>query len=358
MTCLWAVWMLGAQAAPCDVDQDVMAAYGALVKGELPEAERALGSAEKALGCAAHPSDPQSLGRFWLVEGALLAATGDPEASVSFAAARRVAPELWLPDLGETARRLWDGAAPEGATGKLALDLELFWREATVDGEPWDGEPVPAGLHALQLQEADGRPCYGAMIYVGAGTVTNVTTGLPPEAPPPEAPRPPRTGSPLDLALEAELATGASLVVGTSQVVTLPEGTLREPGVKLVLPLMLSGRVRRGDLWAQLEGGVGWLVAGPYLSVNAEGELHRTSLRLDTALGGGADIGPIDLGLLTGIQWPGRLSERLVASFDLPASADLLTEEPLSLGIRAGFNLATDRPIEPGLEVLVGARLR
>jgi hypothetical protein len=356
------MWTLSlAWAAPCDVDQDVMTAYGALVKGELSEAERALGGAEAALGCAAHPSEPQSLGRFWLVEGALLTAQGDPEASMSFAAARRVAPELWLPDLSVPARRLWEGAAPESGTGQIALDLELRERKASLDGRPWAGEPVPAGLHALQLQEPDGKPSYGAMIYVGAGTVTNVTTGLPPEPAGPTHASPtharPTPRAPVARVLQAELATGASLAVGERQQVVLPEGELREPGVKLVLPVLVSGRLRQGTLWAQLEGGAGWLVAGPYLSVKADGQLHRTPLRLDVAVGGGTEVGPLDVGLLTGIQWPGRLSERLVASFDLPASEDLLTDEPLSLGVRAGFNLATDRPPEPGLEVLVGARL-
>jgi hypothetical protein len=341
------MWMLSwAWAAPCDVDQDVMAAYGALVKGELAEAERGLGSAEQALGCAAQPSGTQSLGRFWLVEGALLAAEGDPGASMSFAAARRVAPELWLPDLGEPARRLWETATPESDTGQLALDLELHQRKASLDGQPWTGEPVSAGLHALQLQDPDGTPCFGAMIYVGAGTVTNVTTDLPAEAPPP----PPALPSVRLFELSAELSTGASLAVGPQLRVSHADGELREPGVKLVFPVLVSGRVRQKELWGQLETGFGWLVAGPYLSVKANGELHRTPFRFDIALGGGTRVGPFDLGAMTGIQWPGRLSERLVASMALPSA--------LSLGARAGFNVATDRPIEPGLEILVSARLR
>lgn len=358
------MWLIAlARAAPCDLDQDVMTAYGALVEGDLEEAERALGSAEDALGCPARPSEPQSLGRFWLVEGALLVAAGDPSSSLSFAAARRVAPALWLSALGEPTHRLWETALAETGTGMLAFDIELRRRRVSVDGRAWGGEALPAGLHAIQLQEGDGRLCFGAMVYVGAGTATTVTTGLQPEPAPEQVVLPPpveelpRPIAPSVL-LEGELAAGASLALGERLEAPSGGGTLHEPGIKLVFPLLVSGRLRRGGGWLQLEGGAGWLVAGPYLSVKADGHLHRTPVRLDVAVGGGSAVGSIDLGLLTGIQWPGRLSERLVASFELPASEGVLTAEPLSLGVRAGFNLATDRPVEPGLEVLLGVRLR
>ncbi|MCA9488530.1 MAG: hypothetical protein KC621_01365 [Myxococcales bacterium] len=353
-------WMLGAAAlaAECDVNTEVVSAYGALLGGDTAQAGDLLGHAEDHLSCTTGLVDPQSLARFWLVEGALLLATGEDDPDPSFAAARRVAPDLWLPNLGDAARDRWSSATDESGDGRLELDVDVTDGVVAVDGRAIAlTEPVVPGLHAIQVADARGRTLYGAVVYVGSGTVTTVTTNLPQDrfAPPAPAPAPTPVPAPTPAPRPAgesavrpvfTVLTGASTSFGEALEATDGGRTLTEPGVKLVVPLELSAGVRAGAGWARLAAGGGWLVGGPWLSAKADGTLHTTPLRVDVGLAGGFATGDLRLGAASGIAWPGRLSERLLAGLDLGG--------PLTAELRAGVNVATERPIEPAVELLVG----
>ncbi|MCB9686652.1 MAG: hypothetical protein H6735_16565 [Alphaproteobacteria bacterium] len=351
-------WLVGAvaTAAECDVNTEVVSAYGALLGGDTSQASDLLGRAEDHLACTSGLVDPQSLARFWLVEGALLLATGEDDADPSFAAARRVADDLWLPNLGDAARQRWSSATDESGDGRIELDVAVTNGVVAVDGRAIDlAEPVVPGLHAVQVADARGTTLYGAIVYVGSGTVTTVTTNLPqdrfaPSTPTPTpapapvpAPRPPKEGGPRPM---FAALTGASTSFGEALEATDGGQALTEPGVKLVVPLELSAGVRAGPGWVRLAAGGGWLVGGPWLSAKADGSLHTTPVRVDVGVAGGFATGDLRVGAASGIAWPGRLSERVLAGYDLAG--------PLTAELRAGINLATERPIEPAIELLVG----
>jgi hypothetical protein len=331
----------------CDFDTDVVAAYGAVLTGDRAAARARLDAAEADLACA--PVSAQALGRFWLVEAAYLASTGDPDATLSLVAARRVAPDLWLPELGEPLKERWTAATPDAGAGSIAFDVPPAHRAVTLDGAAWTwtGAPIPAGLHAVQVAEG-GTIRYGAVVYVGDGASTRLTTGLP-DAPPPPIPVP--RGRAPEL-LPFVLATGASLSVGRSLTASSGSATLTEPAAKLVVPIEASGGVAMGGGFVRAELGSGWLVGGPYLSAKADGTLHRTPLRFDAALGGGAALGDRWVGGAGGVQWPGRLTARAFAGTTLDDLGD--SELRGWAEARAGVNAATARRIEPGVELLVG----
>jgi hypothetical protein len=329
---------------PCDFDNDVIAAYGAVVTADVDEAQARLDDAEGHVACA---DDPAALGRFWLVEAAVLAARGDPDAELSLAAARRVAPDLLLPALSDSLHLRWSAARPEPGVGTLALDVPLGARTLSVDGARWTGGPVPAGLHALSVGEPGGEPLFGAIVYVGSGTSAAVATGLAPPpvaAPAPGPPAPPRRVGPLSLPLA--LGVGASLAVGRAEFAAADGLLFSEPAGKWVVPIELSQGIGYRAGWARVEVGVGWLFAGPYLGVRADGSLHHTSTRLDLAVAGGgrAEVGWV--GGSAGVQWPGRLAGRALAGTRWG-----------QLGwceARLGLNVGTDARLEPAAELLVG----
>lgn len=356
-------WMLSAAAAPCEPSDPLLAAYDALLAGEIERAESALAETERSLGCAARPASKELLGKFWLVEAALLDRSGDPDAELSLAAARRTAPELWLFALGPALEARWRSAKPEEGTGQLALDIPLVERSVAVDGEPWLWADLPAGLHLVQISEPDGAISHGSIVYIGASTSTTLKTGLAPERPSEEVPQPAPSRPDLlsQLSPEATLALGASLAVGRRLQFAAEKGPLVEPAAKLVVPLSLSASVRPGTLWARLEAGTGVLLGGTYLGVLADRTVYRTSLRYEVALAAGGSVSAFDVGASTSIQWPGRLAERAVISYrDLGEllPLDLPDGDLLSVELRPGFNVATDRPIEPAFELLVGYVLR
>lgn len=327
------MWLLlpAVAFAECDPAARVSDAYRALAGGDTAASEAHLAAAEEALGCA--PVARETLVRFWLVEGGLLVALGDAEADLSFAAARRLDADAWLADLPDAARAAWRAAvAPEG-TGGLSFDVS--GRPVLVDGAPWDGAEVAAGLHAVQVADTAGAIRFGAIVYVGGGALATVATGIPPEPPPP--------GRATAVRIEAE--TGASLAFGRG----LAAGGLTEPATKLVVPLGILATALAGRAWFRAELAVGPLVGGPYLSSRADGSLHRTPVRVDADVALGLASEELAAGVSTGVEWPGRLAQRGVLR--VPATGRVAAE------VRAGFNLATARPVEPAVEALVAFAL-
>ncbi|MEQ1506672.1 MAG: hypothetical protein ABMB14_30875, partial [Myxococcota bacterium] len=79
----------------CTPTDDLRAALQAWLEPNPAATTEALRAAAVAFGCSA-PVEPQTLARYWLIEGAVAQREGDAEeAGDDFAAARRLAPEVW-----------------------------------------------------------------------------------------------------------------------------------------------------------------------------------------------------------------------------------------------------------------------
>ena len=340
------------EASRCDPSAQVRSALAQLLSGALDQARVGLQEAERAFGCGAS-ADPASLARYWLVEGALLSKSGDESAAKdSFSAARRVAPDLWLPDLGPSARLLWESAlAPDGA-GELSLEPPPGVRPVWVDGALVSGSAVPAGLHLVQIGGGGPSPSveFAAIVWVDAGITALVRSGLPELAPPdpepdlvvPPSPVPVPVPGPDRSSVRASLhaLVGVSGAAGEA----LQSGSHTEPRAKVAAPLELGVGLRAAPMFFRLQLGGAWLLSGRYLAQTDSGPLVLP-VRADLALGAGATVGKLDLGLCGGVQWPSRLAGRLLLGISAgPARAEL----------RPGLNLPTQRSVEPAGELLVG----
>lgn len=231
------VWAMSASAIePCpDPEASLRAAEDAVVEGRTRDARDRLAEVEETLGC--RTSTPELLARFWVAEGAASFADGDlSSADLSFAAARRVAPELWTQDFGSKARAAWSASWPPAgrpATGVLELDPHPVQNRGLLDGSPsrWPSE-TSAGLHLVQL-EVDGQIRFGRFVRVDAGTLELVLSGAaePLPALPPVSNEPKDPPDLLALGAGAVALAGASLAlwaVADGQVRDAPDlGALR-----------------------------------------------------------------------------------------------------------------------------------
>ena len=360
MAWLWATVVGAAEPQPCALNEDIRTALAAWVRKEQDACRMALDKAA-ALQCA--PVEPQALARYWLVEGALLHAEGDLEASDdNFAAARRVAPEVWLPDLGPALHERWMAArAPEG-TGMIVMEPDPGPRPVWVDGALAEKGPggwsVPAGLHLVQIGGLEGSAIEAVSgVWVAPGVSALIQTKLPPYVPPPPpAPAPSPAPSPkappapvprpdppgeggVQPALHALL--GASGALGEE----LKSGMMKEPAVKVALPLELGLGLRTGPLLVRAQLGGALLLGGQYLASTQDGALSLPA-RLDLGLAAAAGNARLHAGVCGGMAWPSRLAGRALAGWR-PTG-------PLLMELRLGANLPTQRSLEPAGELLVG----
>ena len=347
-----------AWAQPCEPDEHVVEAYTQLVAGDSATAEQAIASAREHYGCA-NLSDRQSLARFWLVDGALSLTQGDPTAaSDAFAAAKALAPDLWLPDLPASARAHWEAAVSPQGRGSLAFEPPLGARPVWVDGASVVGPAdVSAGSHLVQVGDTDGRVMFADTVWVGPSLSILVETGLLPlsaEAPTaPVCPELPVEGpvepSPVvdDNAglIGITVAVGAGFASGEA----LSADENREPSLKVAVPLELGLSAHLGPVHPRLQVGVAGLVGGQYLGQSNGDAVAATPVRADAAIAvlvGGSVRG----GLLGGVQYPGRIAGRGVLAW-APSSQRWWAE------LRAGANAVVDRAPEPAGALVVGVRL-
>ncbi len=180
------ILLLAAAAAACpNLDAEVERATAAVLAGDYAAARGALDEAAASFTCAA--ATPAQLGRYWLVEGAVLHLRGEPDAArAPLAAARTTAPEQFDERLGPKVRAAWTSAAAEGE-GTLLLEPQ---REASLDGvsvSAWPA-PVSAAPHVVQVLGADGGVRFGKLVRIAPGEDALVETGPIPDDPLPLEP--------------------------------------------------------------------------------------------------------------------------------------------------------------------------
>ncbi len=346
-------WLHTAAAAePCDPGPETFGALAAVLSGDAPAARAHLAAAEVAWGCSG-AAEPEVVARWLLLDASTLELEGDPEAaSDSWAAARALAPDTWLPDLGPERRARFDAAPP--AQGAGAVAVTPAGRAVWIDGVATQAGPsatVPAGLHLVQVVDGDAARWAG-FTFVEAGVTRSIETGLPPPAPH-DPPTPPARQPVEPLALPPPPSPGPSVVLRASAGASVAVGGelradgVTEPSTKVVVPLLASASVPVGPAFVRGEVGAGVLFGGSWLSTTAAGEVASSKVQwLASAAAGVGDR--LRGGVAGGVAWPARLTARALAGWD---------RGPVSLELRGGVNLPTERPPEPAGELLVAVRL-
>ncbi len=156
------------------------AALSAVVAADLDAAQLALGAAATAFACG-EPIAPQSLARFWLVEGAIRYFGSERGAArEAFAAAARADAATWIDSLGKTLRSERDIAVGEmrptaGVTVSGVPKGYELWTDG-LRGPP--AAELPAGPHLLQVTRA-GTVTEARFFYVYAKEAQVVGFALP-----------------------------------------------------------------------------------------------------------------------------------------------------------------------------------
>ena len=150
----------------------------------------------------------------------------------------------------------------------------------------------------------------------------------------------PPTPRPKPKIADLHAAVGGAAAVG--QKLTDPDDPGRiEPAVKVFVPIELGVRLLSGPFWVRIAGVAAPMLNGQFLYSEKQ-ELHTSRLSLGGHLAIGATAKElVHLGLAGGINWPGRLTTRVVVAVNLGEKL------PLRLEARGGINLVTDRRIEP-----------
>jgi hypothetical protein len=345
-------WLLtsAALAGSCDPNEAVVRGLQAWLAGDPALTRAALDEAVTAFGCSPI-SEPQTLARYLILDGAVRSARGEREESLgSFAAARRVAPDVWLQDLGPELHAAWSSAVDPVGRGTIVVEPHpgpgLIW----IDGVPSSAPEVPAGLHLVQVGQPGGPDAkFATVVWVDPDVSLLVEVV---EAPPPPAPEPqpvmplPQPEPPPKPAVrpELQLLTGASTSYGEGS----SDGELREPEVKVAVPLELGVGVASEVGFVRLQLGGAMLVGGRYLALTEGGDPIARTTRLD--VGGAAGLGDeLRFGLAGGVQWPSRVAGRVLLGWS--PTPHLMGE------LRIGANVTTDPGAEPAGELLIGVCL-
>lgn len=203
-----------------------------IVALRLEQARESLGQAEAGFSCGP-PATPAQIARFWRAEGVWLTMQKRTEdADLSFAAARRLEPEVWTAAFGTELERQFKAAVGIDDPPSM-LELQpwdpryLGWVDGRLTSFP---AQLDAGLHLVQAsrspEPASASVEYGTLMVFSDGATTTLNTpfprdaGLLAEAPAPPVPAEP--GSRSSLAWVAggaasALAGGALLWIGSRQ---------------------------------------------------------------------------------------------------------------------------------------------
>jgi len=180
---IWLSLAMAAEVACPDVPPLLDTADHALLDVQTTEAQESLSAAEQALLRCREVFDRETLGRLWLLEGALRSVEGDQDAADdAFAASGRVSPDGWNPDYGPSMRSQYELARVRSpGTAKLVLVPELGGNQAWIDGARVDAEPIQseAGLHALQVTDPTGVVLFSQVLYLPADDQMRLETGVP-----------------------------------------------------------------------------------------------------------------------------------------------------------------------------------
>jgi hypothetical protein len=117
----------------------------------------------------------------WLAEGTRAYMQGDEKvARLAFAAAARVAPDLWVESYGPQVKKVYQTAAShDGAIGSVRIHPDPEGWSTTLDGVVVDF-PVEAasGLHLIQVGHTTERSDYAEIFFLPPGDTYFILTGL------------------------------------------------------------------------------------------------------------------------------------------------------------------------------------
>jgi hypothetical protein len=397
---------MGVAHADCDDPREAInEAQQATFEARLDEAHEALGRAEVAFGCGSI-ADPNTIADLWLIEGALLAFSGDNEgAKDSFGAAARTVPDRWIPDLGDALFKLYqEAAAKEHGSGTVAVKPTLDRYVGAVDGVQVEfPAAVTDGLHLVQVGQDPENMLFAKIIWLSSEQNVVVNTRLkevieeeppavvaaPEQEPKPEpaqaapvatAPAPEETEIPAPTVAEetepglgvfAYVGTGGELIVGAFTDVSKWEnnsvvGSWVEPSVKFLVPLSLGVELRPGALWLRWQLGISPVVGGKYVFGSRTNETAGTGELIDgegleepnsssfalTGLGlvgGVIDKTQIGAGMI--LHWPARVGLRGSVGWQI-------AEAPLYLEFRPGLNITTIGEAEFSSSVILAFKPR
>jgi len=181
LSLLWLAALSPLAHAECDdVATLVDSAEQAVIEARTDDAGATLRQAEAALGCSPVPS-AALLARMWLAEGTRAYMQGDEKvARLAFAAAARVAPEVWVESYGPQVRQIYKTAAEhDGGTGSVRIHPNPEGWSTTLDGEavsfPFD---AASGLHMVQVGRSAERTEYSEVFYLPRDETYFILTGL------------------------------------------------------------------------------------------------------------------------------------------------------------------------------------
>lgn len=330
--------MIGqAFAADCDASRALELAAGRVFELDLAAARSTLDGIAEGFECGA--VEPDQLATWWLLVGAVETFEGNAEAAQeALVAARAADPERWVAELGDELRTTWENAHPGPGEATIKLVPPPKGYEVRIDGKVvGDRLVVRPGAHLVQLRGGDAG--WGKIVRAAANESLTLSHALPERvvevASPVEAPTP--ASSRL---LGLHLGLGFAGAFGEA----IDAGALREPGAK-VGPIVEAGiLVRPGPVWARAAVGAELPIGGRYVYVDESSDTAH-AWRIGPALhaAGGVTLAErYDVGALVGMQLPGRLPVRAVASVD--AARGLRVE------LRAGVNVGTPTAVEGSVD--------
>ncbi len=355
--------MSTAFAAECgDPAADLASAEQLVLYADLDGGRAALERLESTLGCGP-PADPGLLGRMWLVEGGLLIDSGDRvSGATSFAAARRVAPTIWIDGLGPEKRKAYDAVGVPGGQGQITVDVQdgvsgTAWIDGAVQYDPI---VVAPGEHLVQYG-AEGRVWFAKLVVVSEDETLHVAASAPassiPEVQsvstrsvtppanevvvhtiPPESFTRPEEPPPAHTQAYPHLAVGTDLAFGGSLGDVL-HASSTDPTTVVLLPIEIGGGAEGKHGWVRAAASVAPLLSGDLQYTSTTGT-HGTGFGAGGHVAGGASFGPLDVGLLGGVAWPGRVLTRFVVGFTIPGA-------PIEIEARVGANVLAGGALEP-----------
>lgn len=152
-------------------------------------------------------------------------------------------------------------------------------------------------------------------------------------------------------ALAADVELEWTALAGVQSSIGTPLTALdnpREPRVKVSLPVEASFLVvTTPGIYARVHFGAGLLLNGTFIFSTAGGEIVGFPHHMDGAVSVGLRRAGFSAGALAGFQFPSRPTVRGVLGW-----AD--EDGPLTVELRAGVNLPSDRALEPVIAVAVG----
>jgi len=148
-----------------------------------------------------------------------------------------------------------------------------------------------------------------------------------------------------------EWSAGAGLLTAFGSPITAL-GSPREPATKVSLPVEATiGVIAGPGVLVRAHLGSGLLLNGTFLYSTSGGELVGFPHHVDLFASAGYRRSGVSVGALGGLQFPTRPTARGFVGWSPP-------EGRLTVELRGGVNLPSERPLEPVLQLLVGVRGR